>query len=418
MQSLISLRHFRMSAKMNVPKLRFCEFSGEWEERKLGEITNKVMYGMNSSAIAFDGENKYLRITDIDETSRTFLPNPLTSPDGEIEEKYKLKDGDIVFTRTGASVGKSYLYKIKDGNLLFAGFLIKFSIIKGDPYFIFSQTLKTSYDKWVQKMSMRSGQPGLNAEEYKELSIIFPSILEQQKIASFLSSVDTKIEQLTKKKTLLEEYKKGVMQKIFAQEIRFRDDDGSEYPEWVEKKLGEIATFLKGKSISKSDIVENGNLECIRYGELYTLYNEQILEIKSKTNLNKDNLVLSKYNDIIIPASGETQIDIATASCVLKDGVALGGDLNIIRTKENGVYLSYYLNSSKKIEIAKMAQGNAVVHLYSSQLKELKTYIPSLKEQTKIANFLSSLDSKLLHVEKQLSSTKQFKKALLQQMFV
>src|SRR5690606_35080787 len=134
--------------------------------------------------------------------------------------------------------------------------------------------------------------------------------------------------------------------------------------EWEEKILGDVATFFKGKGISKADIVEDGSLPCIRYGELYTHYNETITKIKSSTNLSTDDLILSQVNDVIIPASGETQIDIATASCVLQDGVALGGDLNIIRTNLNGVFLSYYLNNAKKEDIAQMAQGISVVHLY------------------------------------------------------
>ena len=426
----------------NVPQLRFSEFSREWEEKRLGNISNKIMYGIGSSAIQFDGTNKYLRITDIDESSRTFIPNPLTSPDGIIKEKYKLVEGDIVFARTGASVGKSYLYNHKDGNLIYAGFLIKVHIKDANPYFVYAHTFKEYYNKWVQVMSVRSGQPGINAEEYKLLPIKLPSKPEQEKIASFLSSVDTKIEQLTSKTKLLQEYKKGVMQKIFSQEIRFHpknissqaqgtDDDGSDkvngearegtlgcYPEWVEKKLGAIAAFTKGKGISKEDIVEDGEIECIRYGELYTEYNEIIIDTTSKTNLSSDDLVFSKYNDIIIPSSGETSIDIATASCVLKDDIVLGGDLNIIRTNENGIFLAYYLNNAKKYDIAKLAQGSSVIHLYAVHLKTLKINLPSLKEQTKIANFLSSIDSKIEQVQKQLDSTKELKKALLQQMFV
>ncbi|WP_162143072.1 restriction endonuclease subunit S, partial [Pedobacter glucosidilyticus] len=116
--------------------------------------------------------------------------------------------------------------------------------------------------------------------------------------------------------------------------------------------MGEVAKFSKGKGISKSDITEDGMNDCIRYGELYTYYGEVIKEIKSKTNLQKSLLVLSEDNDVIIPASGESKIDIATASCVLKSGVALGSDLNIIKTDNDGVFLSYYLNSKKKMEIA------------------------------------------------------------------
>lgn len=120
------------------------------------------------------------------------------------------------------------------------------------------------------------------------------------------------------------------------------------YGEWEERKLGDIAKFSKGKGISKSDISIDGYVECIRYGQLYTEYSEVIEEIVSKTNLDKNELILSEENDVIIPASGESQIDIATASCFKKSGVALGGDLNIIKSEINGVFLSYYLNNSKK----------------------------------------------------------------------
>jgi type I restriction enzyme S subunit len=174
--------------------------------------------------------------------------------------------------------------------------------------------------------------------------------------------------------------------------LRFPEFNG----EWEVKKLGEIAVFSKGKGISKSDIDESGITECIRYGELYTHYKEVIIDIKSKTNINKSDLILSEENDVIIPASGETKIDIATASCILKSGIALGGDLNIIKSNNiNGVFLAYYLNSKKKREIANLAQGISVVHLYSSQLSSLHIILPELNEQQKISGFLTLLDERI-----------------------
>jgi len=410
-----------MSLTCKVPELRFQEFSGEWEEKKLEDLCiEKISYGIVQTGEDIKEGISCVRVVDL--TSSSIDTSKMIKTTKKISDSYKktiLTGGDIMFALRG-EIGLS---KKVTPNLIGANLTRGIARIYPDKSFIDSDFLHHNITSPYACSKINQQVNGSALKEIplsgvRQVELSIPSKPEQEKIASFLSSVDTKIEQLTKKKTLLEQYKKGVMQKIFSQEIRFKADDGSEYPEWVEKKLGEITIFLKGKGISKSDIVENGNLECIRYGELYTLYKEQILEIKSKTNLNQDDLVLSKYNDVIIPASGETNIDIATASCVLKDGVALSGDLNIIRTKENGVYLSYYLNNSKKIEIAKMAQGNSVVHLYASQLKQLKINLPSLKEQTKIANFLSSLDSKLSHVNKQLDATKQFKKALLQKMFV
>ena len=186
--------------------------------------------------------------------------------------------------------------------------------------------------------------------------------------------------------------------------------------EWETKKLGEIATFSKGKGISKSDIEENGIIECIRYGELYTHYREVINEIKSKTNVNPSTLVLSEKNDVIIPASGETTIDIATASCVLKSGIALGGDLNIIKTNNNGIFLSYYLNSKKKMEIANLAQGISVVHLYSSQLASLSLSLPKLNEQNRISSFLALIDERIQTQNKIIEQLETLIKGLCQKL--
>lgn len=259
-------------------------------------------------------------------------------------------------------------------------------------------------------------------KQFSEILIPKPKKSEQQKIASCLSSLDDLIAAHSQKLELLKDHKKGVMQNLFPQEgetvpkYRFKEfeNDG----EWVEKKLGEVATFSKGKGISKSDIVENGNLPCIRYGELYTHYKETIDAIKSFTNLNSNELVLSEASDVIIPASGETQIDIATASCVLKGGVALGGDLNIIRSKIEGVFLAYYLNSAKKTDIAQLAQGISVVHLYPSQLQTLSISFPkNPKEQHKIASCLSSLDELITSQTEKIAQLQLHKKGLMQGLF-
>ena len=249
------------------------------------------------------------------------------------------------------------------------------------------------------------------------IKLLVPNKKEQQKIADFLSSVDTKIKQLTKKKALLEQYKKGMIQKLFSQKIRFKDGQREDYPDWEERRLGEIARFSKGKGISKNDAINGGPVKCIRYGQLYTHYGETISNILSSTDLPAHKLVLSEKNDVIIPASGETAQDIATAACVLVDGVALGGDINIIRCQQNGAFLAYCLKH-KKTDIARLAQGISVIHLYAAQLKLLKLRIPVLKEQQKIADFLSAIDGKIELVTGQIKQAQTFKKGLLQQMFM
>jgi type I restriction enzyme S subunit len=199
----------------------------------------------------------------------------------------------------------------------------------------------------------------------------------------------------------------------YIPELRFPEFVG----EWKKTIFGDIATFSKGKGISKDDIAIDGQTECIRYGELYTTYSEVIDKIASKTNVDTANLVFSEENDVIIPSSGETQIDIATASCVLKSGVALSGDLTIIKSNINGVFLSYYLNNAKKKEIASMAQGISVVHLYSSQLRTLELNIPSLPEQTRIASFLTTVDQRINLLTQQKEALELYKKGVMQQLF-
>jgi type I restriction enzyme, S subunit len=204
-----------------------------------------------------------------------------------------------------------------------------------------------------------------------------------------------------------------MMQQINKPVIRFAPFEA----EWIRTQLGATAQFSKGKGLSKSDISEDGVTECIRYGELYTFYGETIHYVQSKTNVPLKNLVLSEANDVIIPASGETQLEIATASCVLKAGIALGGDLNIIKTPHNGVFLSYYLNSVKKYDIAILAQGTSVVHLYASQLATLMLNLPTLPEQQKIAAFFASIDTRLEQLRKQQNLLEAYKKGIMQQIF-
>ena len=186
---------------------------------------------------------------------------------------------------------------------------------------------------------------------------------------------------------------------------------------WEEVKLGAIATILKGKGIAKSDVVADGAQPCIRYGELYTRYGEVIDTVYSRTNASPSDLFMSHRNDVIIPASGETKLDIAKASCVIHDGVALGGDLNVLRTDQNGVFLSYFLNGSKRFEVAKVAQGDAVVHLYPSQLQEIFVAAPKPAEQQKIADCLTSLDEVIAAQGRKVEALKAHKRGLMQQLF-
>ena len=174
--------------------------------------------------------------------------------------------------------------------------------------------------------------------------------------------------------------------------LRFTEFSG----EWKEELLDRIATLSKGIGIPKEQLSEDGD-PCILYGELYTKYKSEIIkQVESKTDINGSKLKRSKANDVIIPCSGETAVDIATARCVPFDNILFGGDLNVISLHQyDGAFMSYQLNGKRKYDIARVAQGVSIVHLYGEHLKAIKTYNPTLPEQQKIAKLLSLLDDRI-----------------------
>lgn len=409
-----------MEKQKSIPQIRFPNFDGEWEKKKLGEVSSGVMYGMNAAAKEFDGVHKYIRITDIDENSREFCPNPLSSPDEKPDKRYKLKTGDIVFARTGASVGKSYLYKEEDGDIYFAGFLIRFTIDKANPFFVYTQTLLKPYDKWLKIMSMRSGQPGVNAEEFKTLNLSFPSLQEQQKITSFFTTVDHKISQLKRKKSLLEQYKKGVMQKIFSQEIRFKDEKGLEFPKWENKKLSEYLFVSKSKNYagnySKDDVLSVS-------GE-YGIVNQIEFQGRSFAGESVLNYGEVETGDIVYTKSPLKNNPYG----IIKVNKGMAGIVStlyaVYKCKDNalGEYFDYYFQLDEKLNgylrplVHKGAKNDMKINNERVLIDPLK--VPCRKEQQIIINFLTAIDDKIKHIQKQIEKAEVWKKGLMQQMFV
>lgn len=188
--------------------------------------------------------------------------------------------------------------------------------------------------------------------------------------------------------------------------------------EWVETTLGKISEITKGSGISKDQLSEQGS-PCILYGELYTKYKSEIInEVYSRTELEPSSLVKSMANDVIIPCSGETAIDISTARCVPFDNILLGGDLNIIRLKnDDGGFFAYQLNGTRKKDIARVAQGVSVVHLYGENLKQIRVYYPNTEEQKKITRLLSLIDERIATQNKIIEDLKKLKSAISKHLF-
>ena len=234
-----------MTEQAKVPAIRFAGFTDPWEQRKLGDVASSFDYGLNAAATEYDGQNKYLRITDIDDETHEFSKSDLTTPlaDLAMSADYLLKEGDLLFARTGASVGKTYLYRQFDGMVYFAGFLIRARIGEGaDPEFAYQATLTDAYKKYVAITSQRSGQPGVNAQEYADYQLMLPSKTEQQQIGMTLRSLDDLITLHQRKYDKLVILKKSMLEKMFPK-------DGESVPEirfagftdpWEQRKASEV----------------------------------------------------------------------------------------------------------------------------------------------------------------------------------
>lgn len=414
-----------------IPTLRFPEFSGEWEERKLGDLGSvkmcKRIFAQQTKEV---GEVPFYKIGTLGGVADAFINMNLFE---DYKSKYNFpRKGQTLITCSG-TIGKCVQFDgrdsyYQDSNIVW----IDNDNEVVDDDFLFLLLTNCRWDKLNSTTITR-----IYTNDLRSLKFQFPKSEEQQKITSFLTSIDDWIENLKKQKEAQEKYKKGMMQKIFPSagsgqvpEIRFKpaqrslgevgDENGEDYPEWEEKRLGEIAEISKGSGISKSDISEEGEYQCIRYGELYTKYSEVITQIFSKTNLRNKSSVVSGENDLLIPSSGETALDIARISHVMPKGVLLGGDITVLSLEimDSGVFFAYYLSHEKKHDIAKLAQGNSVVHIYGSHLKSLEINRPCTEEQNKIADFLSSIDDLINLTNQRITHAEKWKKGVMQGVFV
>lgn len=392
---------------MNVPKLRFKADDGsefpEWEEKRLGDICKPLMYGMGAAAIPYDGQNKYIRITDIDDESHKYKSNDIVSPAGMLEGKYLVCKGDILLARTGASTGKSYLYDEKDGKMYFAGFLIKAHVNEEcDAKFIYAQTLTTKYMNWVKLTSMRSGQPGINANEYSSYAVSIACIPEQRKIASFLSTIDEIIQSTESELNAWQERKKGVMQKIFNREVRFKADDGSEFPEWEEKRLGDLFKISAGGDIDKENCSKSFSLKYPYPVYANALVNRGLYGYANYYKVQGDTFTVTGRGDVgcAVARHGKYVPIVRLLVCEPKEN-------------DNVDFFAEHVNGATIF-----VESTGVPQLTAPQLGKVKVKRPSLPEQKKIADCLSSLDDVISNIQAELSAWKEFKKGLLQQMFV
>jgi type I restriction enzyme S subunit len=404
-----------LKEKMLVPQLRFSEFEGEWGEKKLENVCSFFSGGTPTSTKReyYTGNIPFIGSGNIFDSS---VEKYISEKAFKNSSAKIVGVGDILYALYGANSGDVAISK------LYGAINQAILCIRTEEEKKFLYQVLTHKKESIVRTYLQGGQGNLSAKIVKKIKIRFPKKEEQQKIANFLSAIDKRIQTLVKKKTLLEQYKKGVMQKIFKQELRFKDDtstslsasDGKAFPEWEEKKLGDFLSLPKKETPEFIDIAKiltvklnlkgvflNNRTDGLKIGA--TKY---IIRKKGQFIYGKQNLFNGAF--AIIPDKF--------------DGFVSSGDvpsLDIDSNQLDSKFLYFFLARTsfyKKLE--NIASGSGSKRIHEKTLFKVEIGLPSLKEQTKIANFLSTVDKNIALVSKKIEHTKTYKKGLMQQMFV
>jgi type I restriction enzyme S subunit len=415
-----SLKGTKQSVSL-IPKLRFKEFEEEWENLKLNDLTSLITKGTTPKKFTSSGVN-YVKIEglkgiNINKTKCLFIDKEIHFK--ELKRSI-LQENDLLFAIAGATVGKVGIVTsdILPANTNQALAIIRLKNIEYLDYIL--QILQSRVmKKYIYQSVSVGAQPNLNLEQIGNFKFNIPSVKEQQKIASFLTSVDTKIQQLTTKKQLLENYKKGVMQQLFSQQLRFKNDDGLDFPDWEEKKLGEVCK-LQGGYAFKSNQFQKQGIPIIRISNISN--NNNFIDKKNivyyKDFEINNNYILSK-NDLIVAMSGATTGKASIYNLNIKGFVNQRvGVFRPTKSLLNKFLTQFVFSNNFSKQLDKVLVAGAQPNISSNDIESFKINIPSLKEQQKIANYLSAIDTKIENVQTQIEKTQAFKKGLLQQMFV
>ncbi|MRA12815.1 MULTISPECIES: restriction endonuclease subunit S [Acinetobacter] len=412
---------------MAAPKLRFKEFDGDWNKNTIGNFVLNYKGGASLTPAVF-----------VEYSDCEVIPKKAISSGGLLQldkvvptfctleffnsNQNYIVDSEYLITTlrdlvpSGPSIGYIVKYESNKKYILAQGvygFRIK-NDLNRDFLIQFSNTSK--FRLHMQSIMVGSTQVHIRNQDYFSTELYTPSLLEQTKIASFLSTVDEKISQLTQKHELLSQYKQGMMQKLFSQQIRFKADDGSEFGEWEEVALSKVSDVRDGTHDSPSYVKDGYPLitsKNLKNGKL-DLTDINLISEDDYLNINKRSAV--NIGDIIFGMIGT----IGNPVLLNSDGFAIK-NVALIKEKDEllNIYLIHYLNSSFFAkQVALLNAGNTQKFLALGQIRSLSIHKPQLAEQTKIANFLSSIDQKIEVVAQQIEQAKQWKKGLLQQMFV
>ena len=403
--------------KSLVPQLRFSEFEGEWRKKKLENVCSFFSGGTPTSTKReyYTGNIPFIGSGNIFDSS---VEKYISEKAFKNSSAKIVGVGDILYALYGANSGDVAISK------LYGAINQAILCIRTEEEKKFLYQVLTHKKESIVRTYLQGGQGNLSAKIVKKIKIRFPKKEEQQKIANFLSAIDKRIQTLVKKKTLLEQYKKGVMQKIFKQELRFKDDtstslstsDGKAYPEWEEKKLGKL-TYKVGKK----------NKENISY-PIYSINNQEGFRPQSEqfegldSNDRGYDISLYKIVNKETFAYNPARINVGSIGYSFELNEVIISSLYVcFKTNKEleDLYLLAYLDTNKfNKNILRYEEGGVRQYLFYENFSQIKIPLPSNAEQTKIANFLSAIDISVELVTKKIEHTKTFKKGLLQQMFV
>ena len=405
----------------NVPTLRFKAFSGEWQAKKLGEVTKTITSGSRDWAQYYaDAGSKFIRMTNLSRDGihlklddLKFVDVNSLSADGK---RTSLVSGDVLISIT-AELGKIGWIPSNFGEAFINQHtaLVRIKADLANSKLIAYLLSTPKINKKINKLNDAGAKAGLNLPTIKSIDFYFPALQEQTKIADFLTAIDDRISQLAQKCELLEQYKKGVMQKIFSQELRFKDEEGREFPAWEEKRLGDVADIIGGGTPDTS-VKEywGGNIQWFTPTEIKSKFARN--SIRTITDKGLKNSAAKKLPvGTLLFSSRATIGDVAIAlnECTTNQGF----QSFIVSSVNSNEFVYYWVLNNRKLFLEK-SSGSTFIEISKKEIEKIPIKRPCIEEQAKIAGFLSAVDEKISQAQAQLEAAKRYKQGLLQQMFV
>ena len=411
-----------------IPQLRFPEFQDEWQIERLSEVTSKIQDGTHfSPVVSNDGEYLYVTSKNIKQGALDLSEVEYISKEEHrtIYKRCNVQNGDVLLTKDGASTGNTCINTLtEEFSLLSSVAFIRADSEKATNEFVYHLISSSKGQKEIAKSISGQAITRITLTKIRNYKFSFPTPPEQTKIANFLTAVDKRINRLQKKKAELERYKKGVMQKLFSQTIRFKDKYGNDFPDWEEKMLGDLGNTYNGLT-GKTKVDFGIGKPYIQYMQIFSDSKIDTTKFGYVNIEEEENQKSAQYGDVFFTTSSETPNEIGTSSVLTEqveevylNSFCFGYRPNSLDELVPEFSQFFFRSNHVRREIVKLAQGSTRFNMSKVELMKLKFYFPQKDEQTKIAEFLILVDKSIEALGNQIKDSAKFKQGLLQKMFV